>query len=205
MRLYNPETKKFSDTARVTESLPWRSAAVYIYAKGRTTELVLDFDVKRHGAAQVTADLEMAKAWISSCGGVCVTDAATNGGRHLICPLAIGTSASCDEMTTLVRLFAARLPTLDITPVTNTDTGCISVPGSPDKHGGYRQLDGSLDDAIEALTTRSAPDLLPRLAKSPGLTVNVGPGSTYFYLCFNLRDPVLGDVRVRRALALALD
>jgi hypothetical protein len=163
MRLYDPQTAKFSDTGRLTDALPRRSAAVYIYGKGRTEALVLDFDVKPHGAAQVAADLEMAKAWLSSCGGVFITDVATNGGRHLICPLAIGTSASCDEMTALVRLFAARLPTLDITPVTNTQTGCISVPGSPDKHGGYRQLDDSLDDAVEAFTTRSAPELLPRL------------------------------------------
>lgn len=163
MRLYDPQTEKFSDTGRLTESLPRRSAAVYIYAKGRTTELVLDLDVKRHGAAQVAADLETAKAWIRSCGGVFITDVATNGGRHLICPLAVGTSASCDEMTSLIRLLATRLPTLDITPVTGAKKGCISVPGSPDKNGGYRQLDGSLEDALEAFTTRSAPDLLPRL------------------------------------------
>lgn len=163
MRLYNTETEKFSDTGRLTEALPRRPAAVYFYTKGRTHELVLDFDAKNHGAAQVKADLDTAAHWITTCGGVFVTDASTNGGRHLICPLAIGTSASCDEMKQLVRLLAARLPTLDITPNTNPETGCISVPGSPDKYGGYRQLDGSVDNAIEAFTIRSAPDLLPRL------------------------------------------
>lgn len=163
MRLYNPKTGKFSDTARLTDSLPARPAAVYFYAKGRTEQLVLDFDAKHHGAAQVKADLDTAAAWITACGGVIVTDSSTNGGRHLICPLPIGTSASCDEMSTLARLLAARLPTLDITPNTNSETGCISVPGSPDKNGGYRQLDNSLAAAIEAFTTRSAPDLLTRL------------------------------------------
>ena len=163
MRLYNPKTGKFSDTARLTDSLPARPAAVYFYAKGRTEQLVLDFDAKHHGAAQVKADLDTAAAWITACGGVIVTDSSTNGGRHLICPLAIGISASCDEMSTLVRLLGARLPTLDITPNTNADTGCISVPGSPDKNGGYRQLDDSLAAAIEAFTTRSTPNLLTRL------------------------------------------
>lgn len=163
MRLYNATTGKFSDTGRITDSLPTRPAAVYFYAKGRTANLILDFDAARHGAHRVKADLDAAAAWITACGGVIITDSSTNGGRHLICPLAIGTSASCDEMTSLVRLLAARLPTLDITPNTNAQTGCISVPGTPDKNGGYRQLDQPLDDAIDAFTTRSAPDMLPRL------------------------------------------
>lgn len=163
MRLYDVHSGKFSDTGRLTDSVPTRPAAVYIYTKDRTRLLVLDFDATRHSADQVTADLDAAAAWITSCGGVVVTDTSSTGGRHLLCPLAIGTSASSDEIGSLVRLLAARLPTLDITPNTNPATGCISVPGSPDKHGGYRQLDGSLDDAVEAFTTRSAPDLLPRL------------------------------------------
>ncbi|MBL8111246.1 MAG: ABC transporter substrate-binding protein, partial [Acidobacteria bacterium] len=83
----------------------------------------------------------------------------------------------------------ARLPKLVYKVVPDSTTRALEL------------LRGSLHLAINSLP----PDLLPRLAKSPGLTVNVGPGSTYFYLCFNLRDPVLGDVRVRRALALALD
>jgi hypothetical protein len=163
MRLYNAQTGKFSDTGRLTESLPNRPAAVYFYAKGRTQQLVLDFDVKGHSAAQVKADLDTAASWITACGGAVITDRSTNGGRHLICPLAIGTSASAEEITALARLLASRLPTLDITPASNPRTGCISVPGSPDKDGGYRQLDAPLEDAIEAFTTRSAPDMLPRL------------------------------------------
>jgi peptide/nickel transport system substrate-binding protein len=62
-------------------------------------------------------------------------------------------------------------------------------------------LHGSLDLSVNNLP----PDLLPRLGRSPGLDVTVGPGTTYAYLAFNLRDPVLAKVEVRRALALALD
>lgn len=163
MRLYDERTGKFSATGRLTDSLPKRPAAVYLYAKGRTQNLVLDFDVKGHGPESVRSDLDNAAAWLSACGGAIVTDSSTNGGRHLICPLAIGTSASLEEITLIVRLLAARLPTLDITPATNPTTGCISVPGSPDKYGGYRRLDGGLEVAVDAFTTRSAPDLLPRL------------------------------------------
>ena len=163
MRVWNPETEKFSDTAKRTDRLPTRPAAVYLYSHRRTQLVWLDFDAKRHGAAAVDADMATAASWLTECGGVIVTDRSTSGGGHLICPLAIGTSASHDEMVQLVRLLAARLPTLDITPNTNAETGCMTPPGSPCREGGFRQLDGPLDAAVEAFTTRSTPDLLPRL------------------------------------------
>ena len=163
MRVWNPETEKFSDTAKRTDRLPTRPAAVYLYSHGRTQLLWLDFDAKRYGAAAVEADMATAACWIAQCGGVAVTDRSTSGGGHVMCPLAIGTAASLDEMVQLVRLLAARLRTLDITPNTNAETGCMTPPGSPCREGGHRQLDGGLDDAVEAFTTRSTPDLLPRL------------------------------------------
>jgi len=163
MRLWDPSTEKFSDTAKRSDRLPRRPAALYLYSHGRTQLLWLDFDAKHHGEKAVAADVAKAAAWLRECGGVIITDRSTSGGRHLICPLAIGTSASRDEITQLVRLLAARLPTLDITPNTNPETGCLTPPGSPCREGGFRQLDGTLDAAIEALTTRSAAHLLPRL------------------------------------------
>lgn len=163
MRVWNPQTEKFSDTAKRTDRHPSRPAAVYLYSQRRTQLLWLDFDAKHHGAAAVAADIATAASWLTECGGVIVTDRSTSGGRHLICPLAIGTSASHDEMCQLVRLLAARLPTLDITPNTNAETGCMTPPGSPCREGGFRQLDGTLQHAVEVFTTRSAPDLLPRL------------------------------------------
>lgn len=163
MRVWNPQTEKFSDTTKRTDRLPTRPAAVYLYSHRRTQAIWLDFDSKRHGPVAVATDMATAASWIVECGGVIVTDRSRSGGGHIICPLAIGTSASVDEMTQLVRLLAARLPTLDITPNTNAETGCMTPPGSPCREGGHRQLDGSLDAAVEAFTTRSAPDLLPRL------------------------------------------
>ena len=50
-------------------------------------------------------------------------------------------------------------------------------------------LNGSLDLSLNNLP----PDLLPRLAESPRLAVTIRPGSTYAYLAFNFRDPVLGE------------
>ncbi|NTY62051.1 hypothetical protein [Mycolicibacterium sphagni] len=163
VRLYNAETGRFSDTGRLSARLPGRPAAVYLFtSQGRTLVLGLDFDNKRAGADAADADMATAAEWLTRCGGAVVTDRSP-GGRHLLCPLAIGTTASAAEINHLTRLLGARLPSLDITPNTNPRSGCLSVPGTPAKTGGYRQLDGTLAAAIDAFTTRSAPELLPRL------------------------------------------
>ena len=50
------------------------------------------------------------------------------------------------------------------------------------------------------------PDLLPYLRSQDGLRVVItSPGTTYWYLTFNFRDPDLRDIRVRRAIAYAID
>lgn len=164
MRIWNPDTGKFSSTAKLTGTLPTRPAAPYIYTNGRTTLIPLDFDSKLASAEQVSADAALARSWIEQCGGVVVGDHnPTNGGRHAWALLAHGTTASFEEVNHLVRLLGARLRTLDITPVTNPSQGCLTVPGSPCKDGGFRELDGSIEAAIEACATRSDPALLPRL------------------------------------------
>ncbi len=48
-------------------------------------------------------------------------------------------------------------------------------------------------------------DVLPWLAAHQSLEVSKTPGTTYRYLSFNFRDPRLRDVRVRRAIAYAID
>ena len=51
-------------------------------------------------------------------------------------------------------------------------------------------------------------DLLPDIAyqlEHEGLRLETSPGANYAYLGFNLRDPVLKDVRVRHAIGYAID
>jgi len=59
---------------------------------------------------------------------------------------------------------------------------------------------GSADLALEL-----APDTVVTLKREPRLQVLTGPGTRVQYMAFNLRDPILKDVRVRRALAYTLD
>ncbi|MBF8259568.1 MAG: appA 1, partial [Actinobacteria bacterium] len=49
------------------------------------------------------------------------------------------------------------------------------------------------------------PDLLPAAMRNENLAMEEAPGGNVSYLGFNLRDPVLSDARVRRAVALAID
>jgi len=60
---------------------------------------------------------------------------------------------------------------------------------------------GSADAAINAMTA----DTVLALERDPTLEVLHGPGSVLGYLAFNVRDPILKDVKVRQALAFALD
>ena len=50
-----------------------------------------------------------------------------------------------------------------------------------------------------------SPLLIDAVAAQPALRVETGRSSVYTYLGFNLDDPLLKDVRVRRAIALAID
>lgn len=60
---------------------------------------------------------------------------------------------------------------------------------------------GSGDVLINALTA----DTVRALRHEPSLQTDVTPGSNYAYLAFNTRDPILKDMRVRQAIAYALN
>ncbi len=61
---------------------------------------------------------------------------------------------------------------------------------------------GSADLAVNA---PMSPDTIVTLERYPSLIVQHGPGTRLAYLAFNLRDPILKDVRVRQAIGYALD
>ncbi len=60
---------------------------------------------------------------------------------------------------------------------------------------------GSADVAINSLVA----DTVVALERDPNLSVMQSPGTIYAYLAMNLRDPTLRDVRVRRAIAYAIN
>ena len=60
---------------------------------------------------------------------------------------------------------------------------------------------GSADVCINCLTA----DMVSALAKRPNLQVEDGPGTNLNYITFNAQDSVLRDVRVRQAIACAMN
>jgi peptide/nickel transport system substrate-binding protein len=66
---------------------------------------------------------------------------------------------------------------------------------------GLELRNGSVDLIVNDLS----PDLVHSLEQQGHLQVVRGPGTDYAYVGLNLRDPVLADVRVRRALAHAIN
>ncbi len=60
---------------------------------------------------------------------------------------------------------------------------------------------GSADVAINALTS----DMVLTIERDSRLQVLHAPGTVLAYLAFNTRDPVLKDIRVRQAIAYAVD
>jgi peptide/nickel transport system substrate-binding protein len=60
---------------------------------------------------------------------------------------------------------------------------------------------GSADAASDVLT----PDMVYTLRNSPAVEISQVPGSTVWYINFNVADPALADRRTRQAVALAID
>ena len=84
-------------------------------------------------------------------------------------------------------------------------------------HPGLREIRFRVipDDTVRALEMRKGtvhlvqngvePEALDWLARRDGICVSRTPGTTFQYVGLNARDPALSDVRVRRALAHAID
>ena len=96
----------------------------------------------------------------------------------------------------------------------------VELKAFPDYYLGRPKNDGLIfriipDDVMRGLELRKgtvdivlndvAPDIVFQLEKDPHLQVVESPGVDYQYIGFNLRDPILRDVRVRQALAYAID
>jgi peptide/nickel transport system substrate-binding protein len=66
---------------------------------------------------------------------------------------------------------------------------------------GLELRNGTVDIVVNDL----APDIVYQLRRDPRLQLVESPGTDYQYIGINLRDPLLKDVRVRQAIAYAVD
>lgn len=163
MRLWDPSVRSFDHTRALTSKRPMVPAAVPLFSRGRARVIALDFDCKHLDMQAVDEDVSRLLGWLRECGGRAVIDRSASGGRHVLIPLAPGVTVSVEEVRPLLDQLSARLPTLDIVPMCNASTGCITVPGSQCREGGYRRLEGELDTAIDTLIVGSEAATVPRL------------------------------------------
>lgn len=172
MRLWSAQ-RRFGEVRRLTVKAPGVPAAVPIYNRGRTRMLVFDLDSTRGGRQAVLADRARILGWLQSCGGRAVVDSSTSGGCHVIVPL--DRAVELDALQCVVTAAARRCPTLDVSPMLNPATGCITVPGAACKQGGHRRLLGLLDDAAEVLRDGNPTQILLDLQAHLGVD---DPGAT---------------------------
>lgn len=163
VRLWAPEVG-FQVRTALTRRRPDQPAAVFIFRRHRTRDLVFDLDAKRAGAAAVAADRARLLFWLSGYGSRFISDQSTSAGVHVIVPLA--RAVPCEQLVPFLRAAAALYPSLDITPMMNPKQGCITVPGSRTREGGFRLLDGDIDAAVSVLTERNQPELFDDLYDS---------------------------------------
>ncbi|MBS1693074.1 MAG: hypothetical protein JST91_12715 [Actinobacteria bacterium] len=163
MRLWTPEVG-FQKRTALTQRRPEEPAAVFVFRRHRTRDLVFDLDAKKAGAAAVVADHARLMFWLSGYGARYISDRSTSGGAHVIVPLAH--AVTIDRIAPLMRAAATLFPSLDIKPMMNPKQGCISVPGSRTREGGFRVLHDDLETAVALLTERNHPELFEDLFDS---------------------------------------
>jgi len=139
---------------------PW---AVYLTDQtGSFRLLAFDFDAAKGDPA---ADAATLCGWLENAGlPHLLTRSGPSGGRHVW--LALADAVDAGTVDTLARLVRARLPSLDIAPLSNPVTGCVRPPGAPHRAGGSSTvLAGDLSAlTVPTVTTADVARLVDTLA-----------------------------------------
>ena len=139
---------------------------------GTCKTLCLDFDVAKGGLDAVLADVRAVTVWLYELGARWIQDYSPNGGRHVYIPLQDRLPFHLSRE--IAQALSVRLKTLDPTPHQNIRHGCIRVPGSVHKSGGYQELEMSPTMAMsifnapasDAVIQRMRKDLAPEILES---------------------------------------
>lgn len=133
------------NTRRISPELPSFPAAVMVTGKdGCVSTFCLDFDA---GRGDVAADVLALKGLLVACGLRWIEDTSPSRGVHVYIPwrnrIDFTTAREC------VEALAKRFTSLDPSPHQSVYSGCIRVPGSPWKNGGYQTLTQPLSAAVD--------------------------------------------------------
>jgi len=130
---YGAAVNTYTRRARTAGARPDAPWAVYLTDQtGGFRLLAFDFDAAKGNPA---ADAAVLCCWLEDAGlPYLLTRSGPSGGRHVW--LALADAVGAGTVDTLARLVRARLPSLDIAPLSNPVTGCVRPPGAPHRDGG---------------------------------------------------------------------
>ncbi len=154
---YGDVVNRYTGHQLVDGAEPTRPWAVYLAGTDRRFRLLgFDLDAKTDGAAAAAArDADVIAGLLTDAGiAHVVCESGPSRGRHVW--VALAESVDGETIGTLARLTRHLCPTLDTSPLSNPDTGCVRPPGAPHRDGGRSTvLRGELD-ALTAPTTTAA-------------------------------------------------
>ncbi|ERI38125.2 hypothetical protein IG195_20135 (plasmid) [Arthrobacter sp. TES] len=151
-----------ANAPKITRNLPGRPAAVMVHGvDGSVATLCLDFDTTKALKGVVDSDAARVARLLSACGVSFVEDFSPSGGRHLYVPLRERMDSATARQ--LIEALALTATSLDASPHQNISDGCIRVPGSVHKYGGYQTLITPLSQAYDILRRRNAPAAVSEL------------------------------------------
>jgi len=150
---YGKAVNTYTRRARTAGARPDAPWAVYLTDQtGSFRLLAFDFDAAKGNPA---ADAAMLGGWLEHAGLAHVLACSgPSGGRHVWVALAEAVDAAVVD--TLARLARARLPSLDIAPLSNPVTGCVRPPGAPHRAGGSSRVLAGDPAALAAPTVTAA-------------------------------------------------
>jgi len=150
---YGKAVNTYTRRARTAGARPDAPWAVYLTDQtGGFRLLAFDFDAAKGDPA---ADAAMLCGWLEYTGlPHLLTRSGPSGGRHVW--LALAEAVGAAVVDTLARLARARLPSLDIAPLSNSVTGCVRPPGAPHRAGGSSTVLAGDPAALAAPTVTAA-------------------------------------------------
>jgi len=150
---YGKAVNTYTRRARTAGDQPNAPWAVYLTDQtGAFRLLAFDFDAAKGDPANDAATF---CGWLENAGlPHLLTRSGPSGGRHVWLALADAVPAGVVDI--LARLVRARLPSLDIAPLSNPVTGCVRPPGAPHRAGGSSTVLAGDLSALTAPTVAAA-------------------------------------------------
>jgi hypothetical protein len=202
-----PYSNAYASTAAITGTRPAGPWAMYLADQHGYVYLCFDLDASRGNAAHDAGKLSL---WLDELNiEHLITVSGPSGGRHVWITLDEATDPRL--VRELADLAGSLLPSLDKSPLSNPDTGCVRPPGAPHRTGGASTIArGSITTLQRATTTLDELALLREFLVDVGAEIPAAPVSIvrgmardelgHPYLVGKRREP---SARIRTLIAEA--